>query len=333
MKYLFIYLFINSLSVFAQEIQVLSEQTKQPLSFSKIRYVSKNSLYRGGGVYTNIIGKADINIDSDIDSLEITNEENLLKIPSKNLPQKIYLNEYINSDIFFLTKDTFNLLKKNINFSQDSTTYLKEIIITNKKIPTKYLGYFLEKTRNGHVFFSGGEITTLIKNPYNIDKNIKTICFIVYTYKQNLDAYFKINLYKNENDKPQKLHTKNNDNIFILKKNKSKKIKIDIQNLEIKLPKEGLFIGLEFMGLIDEKTNKIIPKNIMDGEKHVNNIIGIKYIKAAKTTYSYQRRKFSNLDKGIYSKDWYDYSKIYQDLDKTTKNIFYTPAIGIEVYE
>lgn len=333
-----IYLFAPLFS-FSQEIQILSKQTEKPIQFAAIRYIDKNKQkekMRGFGTYTNKNGIAQIFLDSEVDSIEITHQKQQFKIPLKNIPKKIYLeiNEVLSINNQS-KKDSSHLFKNDIYLGKDSTIYLEEVIVREKKASTKYLGHYSKsKRRIDANILSGREITMFIQNPYQKEKSIKSVVFVSHRLLlENPDILFRINFYKNKNNKPLESYI-NENIIFVLKnqKNKKEKIEINVQNLQINLPKEGLFVGIEYMGLLENETNNIIPKNISD--KIDKYSMGITIIKTKKITYQYSRYKFSNFEKGIYSREWHDYSDhTWRFFEKTGKDTYYSPAIGIEVYE
>lgn len=93
-------------------------------------------------------------------------------------------------------------------------------------------------------------------SPEQIDINtIKKIDFKILAQKKN--SYFYLNIYKKDGEKPREILK----HILVKTKynSKSQKISLDFSDAEFTFPKEGFFIGLEW---VLEKKNKMIPDMI-----------------------------------------------------------------------
>jgi len=70
------------------------------------------------------------------------------------------------------------------------------------------------------------------------------------------ESTVKIRIYTNENDRPGKdILT---ENLVKQLKKKQKKLQVDVSNYNITIPREGVFIGFDFMGYLDD-SNSFLP--------------------------------------------------------------------------
>ncbi|TAE68337.1 MAG: hypothetical protein EAZ85_14240 [Bacteroidetes bacterium] len=307
MKYLLLDLFfLFSFSVFAQEIQVLSKKTQKPIPSAVVTYIVNDSIT--SAIYTNEEGKATLSFEKEVNFIGIvaTGYE-LLEIPITDITPKIFID--------------------------DDVTMLSEVIITSDKKSTKKLGYLSKNLSLLKILTSGYEMSTLIKNPFEIEKKVKSVIIRLKRWKR-LNAIFRVVFYTNKNNKPHEIYpaqTKNN--IFILKPSKQISHELDLTNWGIVLPKEGLFVGIEYMGIISEERKDTISKHIDEKYLPEEIEITIPYIKTKNISYSYSRLKFSKYEKGQNSQEWWDYNDSWRFFDKKQKDTYYSPAVGIEVYE
>lgn len=227
-NYLFLLLLLVFNNVKSQNIVVIDSTSRKPIPFVNIQF-SKNS-----GTYTNENGIFEIN----------KNIKDTLRF------SHISYNPYIikASEI----KDTIIL--------SPNAILLKEVRITNGKKITKYLD-FPKKNSSFSSFpvISKSEIVTLIiPNIENINSIISKLDFKfekkkLEEYKNNLKTAFRINIYSSKNEKiKNKIYS---SDVFIIDATKKEKIELNIDNENIELSKNGLFIGIEVIGDIDQGGN------------------------------------------------------------------------------
>jgi hypothetical protein len=135
--------------------------------------------------------------------------------------------------------------------------------------------------------FRGSEVARLIK-----DTTLDGAClkeFLFYTKKIELDNYvMRIHLYENNNGVPGK-EIVINTNKYYLRKG-SKKHKINIYDNYINFPKEGLFCGLEWLGV---ETRKGVIEQMYKYKELIPRVL-YKYGGAEDITFtsSFSRRKW-----------------------------------------
>ncbi len=307
---LLLFLLLNISYITAQEIQILSKQTQKPIPFATVTYIENDSIV---GIFpTDEEGKIKLDIPKNIKLIRVyATNYHTEEIETDKIPNKFFLD--------------------------DDFIHLDEVVVTSQKKKIKNLGFASKRTNSNFIFTSGQEATTLIQNPYNKNKKIKSLLFVLSRRNQNLDVLFKFHFYKNKNNQPDEAYAiKEKSNIFTLKKGKRRKQKIElnIQDLGIVLPKEGLFVGIEYIGKVDEKTKEIIPQFMRSKNDFYSNTeleTGVFYIKTKKIIYTYRRYNISNIHKKL--KEWNEYDRGFRFFDETEKDTYYTPAIGIEVFE
>jgi len=215
-KIILLSLVLKIIMVSAQEkkIKILNSENKKPISYANIKFLKSKK-----GTFSNEKGIFLIN-NNEIDSLLISvlgYEDKVLSV------SKI--------------KDTVFLIPKTIT--------LKEITLSNKK--AEY-GYF---KKNGK--FIRSALNRVIVAMYIPNKNKQKNEFITH-------LHYRIKKFGNELStvRPHLLSvnklTKNpdkeilNENIIIDINEKNKILSIDITDKNIKFPKEGIFVALEWVG-------------------------------------------------------------------------------------
>ncbi len=305
MKYIIILFLFCIQNCFSQEITILSKNDKKPIPFANVIYLKNDSIK--GGNYTNENGKILLDLKPEINFLEISCIGfETLKIERKNIQSSIFLEE--------------------------NATHLQEINVSDKKPTTQYLGQSFASRFHclTQAIGNGYESITLIENPFSAEKEVKSFYFYLEKY-DNLLPIFRIVFYKNENNIPTKAYPQNiHENIFTLTEKQKRKIKLDIRKMNVVLPKEGFFVGIECLGMIDSKTKEIVDiqelyKN-MTPKKFIMTT-GIAYNSSKKQTYSFEKHKFRR-------EKWIDVnSRTKKTPLKFVGNEFLSPTFGIEVYE
>lgn len=221
---------------YTQNIIVIDSLNKEIVPYATIQIIKTNK-----GLYTNQDGKFSLT-EIISDSIRISH------IAYKSL--KIKKSQI--KDTIFLTPNTDNL---------------SEIKIVTGKSKKKTIGY-IKKKKNLSWFIKGKtELATLIryKKKYK-SAYINKILIPIGKKSLNSKSYpdfnsiFRVSIYSHLN--------KNVDPKSLLKsilvkcnQNSPKIIELDISDEFIIFPKEGIFIGIEMIGQLDEKDNLIFKKN------------------------------------------------------------------------
>jgi|GEM_PF-5038339 len=211
--------------------KVLNKETKEHLIYSTIQIENKSK-----GTYTN--------------------EQGNFKLDTTGYGNK----KIIISHMGFVN-DTMNIRNlKDINTIElmPKINQLDEIVINsfNKKInANKKQNWFWNKKRERKYLVTPARGTTygvLIDKPNEIFGSIE-----IYYLKQKSGTLNKIRIhfYKSaQNGEPTKERIFKNDLIFELPYN-SKKLTIDLSYLNFKIPQNGFYLGIEFMGNNDNQLN------------------------------------------------------------------------------
>ena len=223
---LFFCFFINI--TFSQNIngRVIDSLTNEPLNYVNITYINKNI-----GVNTNELG---------FYSLKLIDLTEKLLISHIGYEKKI------------IDLKKFDISKENILDIRliPKIEVLNEIVITSKKkeySKIKKIGTSKNiKVKTGFPF--GYEFSNLIKNPFN--KKGKLISVILNINKrENFDFLSSYNFRFYEYDSINKCPGKEIyfENLVVEPENKTYKLKVDVKNLNIDYPKNGLCIGIQII--------------------------------------------------------------------------------------
>lgn len=231
-KYIIIFilfLFLSN-SLFAQNLQgiVYDAHTNEKLSLCNISFLKSNK-----GTNTNEQGWYKIDISNHLnDSIKIS----YIGYASKT----IALKEFVNKEKLY-TLD-IQLIEK--------TNQLKEIKIesSNAKYTKQHTLGEVKKANVGLFSVIGYETACLIENPYDKNGRLKRITLdLKKNHEADFIAKFNIKIYRfdKENNKPgEELLTKN---LIIAPENRSYKLRIDVLEMKIPFPKDGICIGIELI--------------------------------------------------------------------------------------
>jgi hypothetical protein len=169
------------------------------------------------------------------------------------------------------------ILNKDSIFLNQSNTMLGEIVITNdtKKTKTEWIGYAKKKASGTYIGFQ--ETAVWIENPYKTPLSIMSIRSMI--EKRRIVFASSGELLKNKKILVRlRLYAKNLLNLpsneDILTENliaevdvNQKEINFDMRNLAMTLPKNGVFVSLEFLGVITENNEFISYEKLSKIEK------------------------------------------------------------------
>ncbi len=289
---LFIIAIINGFVSFGQNnksVYIFDSISKKPVSFSTIHIYEDNNLKNGYYADENGLAFVNCNIKYEIIITHIGYEN--FEANCLNLQDTIFLNQ--------------------------KTIYIDEVIITNTKSNLIELGdYKLKKDRSLNAF-KGFEITKYFKNESNDEKRIYSV--ILNLFKRNKKTVIlKINLYSvNADNTPGNL-INDEEIIYYLKNKVDGKVEINVNNKNIILPKNGVFLSVECLGFIDDN-----GKFIFDNEMW----------------HDFRFFLTDSTENNNYSRNKLKTSKWYKDLlislkqtDKLNYKYYPSAAFGLKVY-
>lgn len=223
--YLFIILLTTTCNYcYPQKYTVLDSITQKPISFATIKYNNSEK-----GIYSN--EKGVFFLDNEIsDSITISSMGyNTIKLNILHLKDSIYLNPKVED--------------------------LKEVVINNR-FNEKVIGSNRRESSYSWHLSPSWELNTYLKfNEDYYNKYIKEIHFPVSKAKnikdKSLNAIVRMNIYLADNGMVgEKIYTSNTVNCKI---NKSSTLSFNVFDQMIKINSDGLFVGIELIGLITEK--------------------------------------------------------------------------------
>jgi hypothetical protein len=283
MRFILILPFLTFNLLFGQKYYLLNSSDNSPIKYANVYWFHNNKLM--GGTYSNNQGLFEITDSKTIDSLVISAIGfQTICLPPASIPDTLFMEE--------------------------KSVLLEEVEITpENQSSVSFLGYAKERALPSTAS-EGYQMVVLISNPYPTEKRIKSSHFHFSRLLTNRDAVFKVVFFNNEEGRPAVSHFR--EVIILISDLKSRKAEIDLDSLHIMLPKEGLFVGIEWMGCIDstdpsEKCRQAIMVNSYPNQHLLNQ--------------SFVRRIHSHLI-------WVDYN----DVDFAERPSSTIPAFGITVY-
>jgi hypothetical protein len=203
---------------------------------------------------------------------------------------------------------------------------LNEITVKPIKRKVEIRGYYSFRSFFTISGFSGDELAVYLPNNSDGNKLIKEIIigFSTKKYIKNslgidFTSIFRINLYsKKENStEPDSLLIKN-DLVFTSDIIKPETI-INVLKYNIPIPKDGIFISIEWIGIESKDTKKLIT----DYKDRTEPFVTSTFDKTDAIVY--ERNKFKNTKWKLLDKN----NKVSQALNKDN---FYTPRISLSLY-
>lgn len=224
------FIYVNVLN--AQQILVFDQDLKKPISFVNVFYKFENKI--SDSDYCDQSGFVNISALKTFDVIEFS---------CIGYESKIYQKKDISDTVF--------LQKKSI--------VLDEIkIISRKNQSTTLIGYSQLKRKTTLSAYKGFEICQFLENTFNKPKAIQSFVFTIIK-RENLKTAVRIHLYakhKNKFEPGQELITE--DIIRYFDGKTREKVEINLTPYNLELPIEGAFIGIEWLGIIDENTGKFV---------------------------------------------------------------------------
>jgi hypothetical protein len=146
-------------------------------------------------------------------------------------------------------------------FLEESVTELEEITISSsRKMRSRVIGNTKSKTK--YLFGGSNQYAFLLSNQMNSIGLIQSVDLNLHpatNKEERFETVLRIRFYENVNRLPGIDIV--NDNIVVRLKASTKNITIDVSKYNIELPSNGLFIGVDLLGIYDIQ-NKFIPYNV-----------------------------------------------------------------------
>lgn len=274
---------------YAQTIKVYDLDTNEPVPFVILSYF-KNEVNIGSD-YCNKNGFVIIK----------NNEFNKIEISCIGYESKIITDITIVDKVF---------LKKKV-------IALEEVVILNNNDKKILLGYTDKRKKISISGSKGFEICEFINNPYKSEKTIKSFLFKI-KRKKSFRTAIRLHFYNKKDDKIAPGNEILKEDIIYYFDGKIKDlIEVDVSSYNIQLPSEGAFVGIEWLGIVDQNGSFI--ENIdewNDTSIELNDEIIFPY------TFIKSRTGQNN---------WYNTEKLKKDISKFTN--YPNATFGIKIFE
>lgn len=270
-------LFYVSLS-FSQMIQVLDKDDKKPVPYVTFLLLNQGKIL--GGNYCDEKGFITIDHTIVFDQIELSCIGYETKVIEK----------------YALNDKTIFLKNKIIN--------LDEVVISKNIVSTSLLGYTDFKKNQVAFIGKGIETVVFIENSEKKSLFIKSFLFKVGKLKSKIAI--RIHFYKKRVDKFEP-----GEEIFVddvveyLHENTNGVVEINIGEYGLQLPIDGGFVGVESLGVFDEKTKKYEDAKLFDDN------LGLEYNSKLQQSLTYARNRFK-------VKQWRNYN---DDIRKVMPNV------------
>jgi hypothetical protein len=271
-------LYVNSIA--AQDIKIKSIKTLKGIPFATVSYKKNDSII--GGTYTNENGYTKIE-NGGFDKILISH----IGFEKKEIAIK---------DI-----DSIILLEENI-------IELQEVVISNKKQQPEWIGNQFKGNKVPVSATRGFEFATLIPiNDTTKTHHLKALKFFIKRRKETKPAAIKLTFYANKNNLPDEtLNSVDITKIFNAKQKGEITVPLEDYNIAVK---QDFFIGIEWLGLIDETGNLMLNNTYND--------CSLGFDDTKNQTLTYIRNKLTN-------SPWDNFT--------LNKNEIIAPVINVEIY-
>lgn len=244
LKYLFFILFFSQFS-HSQTVKgiIIDSISKKPIELTNVFFTE--SYY---GTFTNEKGFFQLNTKDNKSDILITN----IGYESKKVDISKFLENKDSTIVFYLKPKIEKLDEVIISSKKNNYSSTKSILSEREKI----------------LFYSfqfGSENITYIKNDFHKKGKIQTVFLDLKKVKDfkepckkcKVEYIISLNIKFYEYDKKNKIPGKEicNKNIIVELQNKTYKLKVDVDSLNIDFPKNGVCVGVETINTKYEKTN------------------------------------------------------------------------------
>ncbi len=273
----------------AQSIAVYENGTKNPIPYVTVLYLNGNKIV--GGDYSDERGIVNLN------TTLIYNKIDFSSLGYKSLR----INNIIKNDIVYLNADNIDL---------------EEIIISKNK-PSEFinLGFANDKKITGYGYDKGFEVCVYIENNENKPLNIHSVVFMI--LKKVKKTSFRLHFYKKiEGDFEPKDEIFFDDLVLYIPSKTKGAVNIDISKYGLRIPLEGIFIGIEVLNTGANNQSKYVnSSDVIFFECSESNDK-----KATMSRYIFENKK------------WFDFSE-KNSLKSNYSKKYLNAKVGIKVYE
>lgn len=277
----------------AQNVFIYDKESNIPVSFATISYVKESAI---------------------IDSF-YCDKNGFCNLKNNNLFDKIEFSciGYEKKIIYTVNNDTVFLTKKVI--------VLNDVIVSSNKNVFSLRGYTKYKKKITLSAYKGFEICTFVDNSSNTEKRIKSFLFKTRT-QYGYQTAIRVHFYNKELNKISPGNENlNEDIIFIIDGKTKKTIEVDVSKYNLELPIEGAFVGIEWLGVVDDITGSFVDSNVKNWKS-----TSIEFNDSINEPVTFFRNKLNN--------NWENTEKMKTEFIKIIKYKNYPNAsFGIKVYE
>lgn len=126
------------------------------------------------------------------------------------------------------------------------TTTLRPVNVYSSEAPTEYVGVEKERPLGNFRSFEGGQNVQFIANPWAAERKIKSFQFWVKGLRTRATAHFRVVLFANEGGRPAERPFA--EKLVAMDTLKGRALEIDLRKQHLWLPKEGAYVGIEWLG-------------------------------------------------------------------------------------
>lgn len=293
-KYHVIIVFLISSVCFSQKIKVIDIVSNNSIPYANFTLYKDKKIVQGS--YCNENGEMLIKHDLLFDSIVVS----CIGFEEQNFTKEMIVNDTL--------------------FLKPTVYHLKEVVIkTNRNNDFETLGFVDTKSKSLIGAFKGMEICTFIKNP---DHDVKIIHSFLFKIRNPNKTKLGFRLHLYEMDTIRKTPNKellNQDIIVVIENDGKKQIEHDVSAYNIVLPANGAFVGIEWLGELNEANNNFEDTVFENGYIELNDKIN--------SFTTYQRNRF-----GVFL--WTNMERFKKEVDNY-QNYKNCPnaSFGIKVYK
>lgn len=225
MKILVLFYLLIFNNIFAQKITVLEQGSNVAVPYATVVFYKDDMIFFGD--YTNDFGE--INFQKEYDFINI-------------------------SCLGFETRKVFkNQIENNVIFLNKINIQLEEVVLTNNKQEFIAIGENKRKKSfsGSFAFEKGSEVVQFIENKLKKTTKINSFAFV--TEKVKNKVAYRVHLYKRIQNfnATVDIEIPTLNTIYYLEKDSNGLVEINLSQYDIDFPLEGIYIGLESLGTID----------------------------------------------------------------------------------
>jgi len=211
-------LWVSPLWLLAQQSVVLDAHTAEPIVYAHVLFYKNQQLVEGS----------------------YTDERGFLYVPSS-----AFDSVYFSSMGYRPLQLAANDLSDTTRLVPETTT-LRPVTVYSSEAPTEYLGVEKERPLSNHRAYEGSQEVQFIANPWAAERKIKSFQFWIKRLRTRATAHFRVVLFANEGGRPSERPFA--EKLVAMDSLKGRALEIDLRKQHLWLPKEGAFVGIEWLG-------------------------------------------------------------------------------------